>query len=82
MQYAVPATKAIQYPSICHVDNTSRVQVVKPDNSNVRVLLEEWYKTTGCPILLNTSLNVKGQPIVNDKQDAKNWQEKNAIKVF
>lgn len=82
MQYAVSATKAIQYPSICHVDNTSRVQVVKPDNSNVRVLLEEWYKKTGCPILLNTSLNVKGQPIVNDKQDAKNWQEKHAIKVF
>lgn len=82
MQFAVPATKAQQYPAICHVDNTARVQVVKPGNSNIRRILEVWYARTGCPILLNTSLNIKGEPIVNDWHDAQKWQVKHAVKVF
>lgn len=82
MQFAVPATKAQMYQSICHVDQTARVQVVKPGNSNLRKILETWYAMSGCPILLNTSLNVKGQPIVNDAYDAKKWQERYAVRVF
>ena len=39
-------------------------------------LLTQFYDKTGCPMLLNTSLNIKGMPIVNDKQDAFNFTEK------
>ena len=39
-------------------------------------------KETGCPILLNTSLNIKGMPIVNNKADAKNFETKYNVKVF
>ena len=71
------------YPAITHFDGTSRVQTVGPDcNSGIRRLLERWHKETGCPMLLNTSLNIKGKPIVNTKNDAKKFAEKYNIKVL
>ena len=69
--------------SIQHVDGTSRVQVLsKEDNPEFYDLLSRWYQKTGCPILLNTSLNIKGQPIVNDHSDVLEWQQKYKVKVF
>jgi carbamoyltransferase len=66
-----------------HHDNTSRVQTVnKTDNPGFRALLELWYDRTGCPMLLNTSLNVKGQPMVNDHADLKNWEQQYGLPVF
>ena len=56
------------YPSIVHLDGTSRVQVVSEEPH--RTLLEEWKKESGCPMLLNTSLNIKGEPIVNTPEEA------------
>lgn len=54
-----------------HVDGTCRVQTVScENNSRFRSLLEEFYKITGVPVLLNTSFNVKGQPIVNTPSQA------------
>ena len=41
-----------------------------------------WGKVSGHPVLLNTSLNIKGQPIVNDEYDAKVWSETHGIRVF
>jgi carbamoyltransferase len=70
MQYAVKCTRPDELPAIVHYDNTSRVQTVPNDGSGFRRLLEAWYAATGCPVLLNTSLNIKGQPIVNDRRDA------------
>tara|TARA_B110000208_G_C11665090_1_gene393138 strand:+ start:232 stop:429 length:198 start_codon:yes stop_codon:yes gene_type:complete len=55
------------------VDGTSRVQTVPKDGSGIRKLLEAWYKETGCPMLLNTSLNIKGKPMVNDLTDAQEF---------
>jgi carbamoyltransferase len=55
------------------VDGTSRVQTVPKDGSGIRRLLEAWYKETGCPMLLNTSLNIKGKPMVNDLTDAQEF---------
>ena len=53
-----------------HVDGTSRVQTVsKHDNPHYYKLIKEFYKKTGCPMLLNTSLNIKGKPIVNSEED-------------
>lgn len=62
------------FPAITHVDGTSRVQTVPRDGSGLRQLLEAWYETTGCPMLLNTSLNVRGEPMVNDRQDADRFE--------
>ena len=82
MQFAVKS-KTELYPSILHVDNTSRVQVLsESDNPKFYDLLSKWNNVTGCPILLNTSLNIKGQPMINDKSQAKEWEDTYNIKVF
>ena len=70
------------YDSVKHIDGTSRVQIVKDDGSNLRKILECWYEVTGCPMLLNTSLNIKGQPIVNTEHDAQEFEKKYKIKVL
>lgn len=81
MQYAVKCNSN-QFPATRHVDGTSRVQVVPNDGSNLRKILEMWYARTDCPVLLNTSLNVKGKPIVNDKMDAKAFEDMYGVKVI
>ena len=70
------------YPAIIHKDGTSRVQTVPADGSAFRLLLEAWYDRTGCPMLLNTSLNIKGRPIVNNHIDARNFESRHKIRVF
>jgi len=70
-------------PAVVHADGTARVQSVAEDcGSGIRQLLEAWYAETGCPVLLNTSLNIKGQPIVNTRQDADRFETAYAVKVF
>ena len=82
MQYTAACTHGKDFPAIIHYDNTSRVQTVrKTDNPGFHALLTEWKKQTGCPILLNTSLNIKGQPIVNDREDAEAFSKKYGVKV-
>lgn len=82
MQVTAKCRQPALYPAIVHADNTSRVQTVPANGSNFRLLLEEWYQKTGCPMLLNTSLNVKGQPIVNTLNDAAEFQATYNVKVF
>ena len=83
MQFTAACTHGKDFPAIIHHDNTSRVQTVrKTDNPGFHALLTEWKKQTGCPILLNTSLNIKGQPIVNDRQDGKAFTNKYGVKVL
>ena len=83
MQYTPTCKKPNEYPGIIHADGTSRVQTVtREDNPNFRALLEEWYKVTGCPMLLNTSLNIKGKPMVNDELDATEFQKMYGVKVY
>jgi carbamoyltransferase len=83
MQYVVPCKAPTEFPGICHEDGTSRVQTVNyADNPNFRLLLEHWYEKTGCPMLMNTSLNIKGEPLVNSLDDAKRWEKVNGVKVF
>ena len=68
-------------PAICHVDGTSRVQTVAKDGSGIRELLEKWYVMTDCPMLLNTSLNIRGEPMVNDRADADRFEQLYGVKV-
>jgi carbamoyltransferase len=82
MQFTARCRNPDLYSAITHVDGTSRVQVVEADGSGIRRLLEAWYAETGCPMLLNTSLNIKGKPIVNDLTDAKAFEDLYNVKVF
>ena len=71
------------YKSVTHVDGTARVQCVEKDNISIlRPILEEWYSQTGCPMLLNTSLNIRGKPMVNNITHAENFEKKYNVKVF
>jgi carbamoyltransferase len=82
MQYTATCKDPTSFPAIVHYDNTSRVQTVaKTDNTGFRKLLERWYELTGCPMLLNTSLNIKGEPLVNTKKDAERWSKKYGVDV-
>ena len=71
------------YKSVTHIDGTARVQCVEKDNISIlRPILEEWYNRTGCPMLLNTSLNIKGKPMCSTWKDAQRFEKKYNVKVF
>jgi carbamoyltransferase len=70
------------FPAIVHHDGTSRVQTVPKDGSGIRALLEKWYILTGCPMLLNTSLNIRGEPMVNNRDDADRFAKLYGVKVL
>ncbi len=58
-------------PAVTHLDNSSRIQTIpKNDPRLVRKILESFYKISGCPVLVNTSFNVRGEPIVHSPKDA------------
>jgi carbamoyltransferase len=60
--------KKDKIPGVVHVDGTCRVQTVS--EGFLYELLLEFYKQTGCPVLLNTSFNLAGLPLVQTKEDA------------
>jgi carbamoyltransferase len=61
----------IQLPAVTHVDGSARIQTVtRAANSRFAALLEHFHQRTGCPILLNTSFNLRGEPIVCTIHDA------------
>lgn len=58
-------------PAVIHVDNTCRVQTVSTKyNKKFYDLINNYYKISNIPVILNTSFNIKGQPIVNTPEDA------------
>jgi carbamoyltransferase len=75
MQYTVRCLQPGKVPSIVHVDGTSRVQTVnREQHRGLWRVLNKFYLQTGVPMLLNTSLNVKGQPLLNDESDIVSWE--------
>ncbi|MEW6360635.1 MAG: carbamoyltransferase C-terminal domain-containing protein [Acidobacteriota bacterium] len=73
MVIAFPANERLQHdaPAVVHVDGTARVQFVEKDvNPRYHALLSEFERLTGVGVLLNTSFNVKGEPIVCTARDA------------
>ncbi|MFM8244411.1 MAG: carbamoyltransferase C-terminal domain-containing protein, partial [Candidatus Fonsibacter sp.] len=65
--------KRSEIPAVTHVDYSARIQTVHKDtNSIFYKLIEEFYKLTGVPVLVNTSFNVRGEPIVCTPSDAFN----------
>ena len=81
MQVVAPVKHPDQFPAITHVDGTARVQTVPDDGSGIRQLLEAWFKETGCPMLLNTSLNIRGEPMVDDRADADRFEKEYGVTV-
>lgn len=75
MQYTVKCKRPNEIPSVVHADGTSRVQTVnKKQHPGLYALLQAFYEKTGVPVLLNTSLNIKGQPLLNDLNDVEKWE--------
>lgn len=76
MQFAIKCRRPDLVPSVVHEDGTSRVQTVNKDqHPGLHMVLRKFYWNTGVPMLLNTSLNIKGQPLLNDETDILNWQK-------
>jgi carbamoyltransferase len=76
MQYTPRCLKPELIPSVVHVDGTSRVQTVnRSQHPGLYDLLKMFYEKTGVPLLLNTSLNIKGQPLLNDENDIIDWEQ-------
>jgi len=83
MQYAVKCLKPDIIPSVVHADGTSRVQTVNKDqHPGLYKVLEQWLYLTGVPVLLNTSLNIKGQPLINDEKDIQEWESHYQHKII
>ena len=58
-------------PAVTHVDYSARVQTVDPERHGLfHTMMERFYLTTGCPVIVNTSFNVRGEPIVCTPDDA------------
>jgi carbamoyltransferase len=57
-------------PAVTHVDGSARIQTVDARHGRLRGLLETFHRRTGCPVLVNTSFNVRGEPIVCTLEDA------------
>ena len=83
MQYTSRCKRPDLFPAITHTDDTSRVQTVNErQHPELYDLLTKWHAKTGCPMLLNTSLNIKGEPMVDTEQDAQRWHNRYGVKVF
>ena len=65
--------KRSEIPAVTHVDYSARIQTVY-QNTNERYykLIKKFKEITNCPVLINTSFNIRGEPIVNTPQDAFN----------
>jgi carbamoyltransferase len=60
-------------PAVTHVDYSARVQTVHSEtNPRYHQLISRFHEITGCPMLVNTSFNIRGEPIVNTPEDAFN----------
>ena len=58
-------------PAVTHVDYTARIQTVDPERHGLfYTMMEQFYRATGCPVIVNTSFNVRGEPIVCTPEDA------------
>lgn len=83
MQYTVKCLQPNKIPSVVHEDGTSRVQTVNKDqHRGLWRTINKFYLQTGVPVLLNTSLNIKGQPLLNDENDIKSWEIEYGTKII
>ena len=82
MQFVAKCKRPDEIPAVVHGDGTSRVQTVNRKNHpDLYHAMRQWYAESGCPVVLNTSLNIKGQPIVNTEKEAEEFAEHYKVPV-
>ncbi|MFF3842594.1 carbamoyltransferase C-terminal domain-containing protein [Streptomyces sp. NPDC001930] len=82
MQFTARCREPEAFPAVVHVDGTSRVQSVsRRDHPVLHELLRQWEAESGCPVLLNTSLNSRGEPLVNTWGEAQAFGDKEGVRV-
>lgn len=70
-------------PAITHIDNSARPQIItKKQNARYYGIVKKFGKITGVPVLMNTSLNLKGEPVVNSPQDAFKTFSKSGLDIL
>ena len=83
MLFIAPIKQPDKLPAIAHVDGTARLQTMSHgDNPKVYQLIEAFEQITGVPVILNTSLNDNGEPLVESPQDAINFFKKNEVDLL
>lgn len=83
MQFVAKCKHPDEFPAIVHADGTSRVQTVNAEqHPGLYQALKLWKDKTGCPIILNTSLNIRGKPMVNTMQDAYDFRDTYGINLI
>lgn len=70
MTVSFDCKKPEEIPAVVHVDNSTRVQTIDEQIPHIHSLLTSFYNKTGCPVLLNTSFNLAGQPLVETVEQA------------
>lgn len=69
MSFVFTSKCADDLPGLAHVDASARIQTVNKNSGCIHKILTLWYEQTGCPALINTSLNMKGYPLLNRMED-------------
>jgi carbamoyltransferase len=83
MLHTVPCKKPFDIPAAVHIDNSARVQTLTKDhNEKLYKLIERFESISGVPVLINTSLNVKGEPIVESPDDALDLFKRSDVDVL
>ncbi len=85
MSYVVKVKedKINKIPGVCHIDNSCRIQTLKREqNINFYNVIEEFYNITKIPVILNTSLNTAGMPLVESIEDLLNIMLKSNIDII
>lgn len=83
MQFTARSRLSDEMPAVVHFDGTSRVQTVAADqHPGLYALLTAWEQETGCAALLNTSLNGRSEPLLNDSSHVESWVAKTGIRVI
>ena len=83
MLFTAPVKQPEKIPAVTHVDGSARFQTVTEEsNYDVYHIIKEFKNITGVPVLLNTSLNGKGQPILEDDKDAIDFFYKTEIDMM
>ena len=78
--HSVKDDNCLEIPSVTHVNNTSRIQTLKADENQFYYdLIDQFRQKTGIPLLLNTSFNLKGMPIVNTPEEAAGCFKKSGL---
>ena len=82
VSFQVKKNKKSKIPGVVHVDGSCRIQTVDKTIPHYYNLLKKFNKITGVPVLLNTSFNIAGDPLVETVEDAMDTFNKTAIDIL